>query len=188
MVIGDIIKTISDMDSVQGFFVASILLYFWNITQPFQTMSEAVDKTYKTSSRTARKDHCGRADGNLNCIGHFYRLHDCDLPGAWEANKTNDGEVAQPNGISNPSAVSPIQPIMAEDFAWEKLLRIPQPEFEKTELVLRVIPFLWFSRRVLVSLVSIIFEKGYFYFLIFSSFWFYLFLFYSLFMFLVGLF
>ena len=82
MVIGDIIKTISDIDSVQGFFVASILLYFWNITQPFQTMSEAVDKTYKTSLRTARKDHCGRADGNLNCIGHFYRLHDCDLPGA----------------------------------------------------------------------------------------------------------
>lgn len=126
LAMGVIVKSISDIDSVQGTYMASIKLYFWNITEPFQTMREAVDKMYQTSSRTTRKDHCGRTDRDRNCTGHFYRLHDHDLPGAWEASETDDGEVVRPDGICNPSAVTSMQPIKANDFVWENVLRMPQ--------------------------------------------------------------
>eukprot|EP00956_Cyclotella_meneghiniana_P030578 scaffold77299_cov52-Cyclotella_meneghiniana.AAC.3 len=126
LAMGVIVKSISDIDSVQGTYMASIKLYFWNITKPFQTMREAVDKMYQTSSRTTRKDHCGRTNRDRNCTGHFYRLHDHDLPGAWEASETDDGEVVRPDGICNPSAVTSMQPIKANDFVWENVLRMPQ--------------------------------------------------------------
>eukprot|EP00804_Cyclotella_cryptica_P008548 CCRYP_007545-RA/>CCRYP_007545-RA protein AED:0.14 eAED:0.14 QI:299/1/1/1/0.6/0.5/6/1648/753 len=123
LAMGIIITSVSNIDSVRGTFMATLKLYFYNITEtPFPTIRAAVNTIYKSTSKTTVRD-C--SDGR-NCMGQYFRLHEHDLPGAWEARTTGDGEIVRPDGICNASVISTMRPIKADDFVVENVLIIPQ--------------------------------------------------------------